>query len=354
MPTPYFRQLPNFEYVNRLKDNTEISSYLPVKNLFKRFVINQNHYSFGPQLIYKKAEWKALAEKAEDELTDEEREQLNAIMSTNTDLVRITNSGRFKCTVDLGLEDFNEASADVFQVEPANLELEEGETKDVRVWSFPKEVGEYSNALLACVTNNPEPLRFELKSWGVEPTIDIEGPWADAIAEAEKAVEECTDKKALKGLEDALAALKASFTFTFERQLVGKTESKTFTVYNTCQLPVAWEIDSDDFACFRKSCRCLLNRLFVAYWARRFRTHTFELPAHTQKVCSEKFCRVVVVLYTSGGGLDLELLVICLRPVRFSCLHPPEQVYTILSTVETPKWLEVCWSSSKMARPWHA
>ena len=44
MPTPYFRQLPNFEYVNRLKDNTEISSYLPVKNLFKRFVINPDYF----------------------------------------------------------------------------------------------------------------------------------------------------------------------------------------------------------------------------------------------------------------------------------------------------------------------
>lgn len=44
MPTPYFRQLPNFEYVNRLKDSTEISSYLPVKNLFKRFVINPDYF----------------------------------------------------------------------------------------------------------------------------------------------------------------------------------------------------------------------------------------------------------------------------------------------------------------------
>jgi|TARA_R100000084_G_scaffold94971_1_gene48715 hypothetical protein len=44
MPTPYFRQLPNFEYINRLKDSTEISSYLPVKNLFKRFVINPDYF----------------------------------------------------------------------------------------------------------------------------------------------------------------------------------------------------------------------------------------------------------------------------------------------------------------------
>jgi len=36
MATPYFRYLPNLEYVNRLKENKNISTYIQVKNLFKR------------------------------------------------------------------------------------------------------------------------------------------------------------------------------------------------------------------------------------------------------------------------------------------------------------------------------
>lgn len=36
MSRPYFRYLPNFEYVNRLKENKNISTYIQVKNLFKR------------------------------------------------------------------------------------------------------------------------------------------------------------------------------------------------------------------------------------------------------------------------------------------------------------------------------
>lgn len=36
MSSPYFRYLPNFEYVNRLKENKNISAYLVVKNIFKR------------------------------------------------------------------------------------------------------------------------------------------------------------------------------------------------------------------------------------------------------------------------------------------------------------------------------
>ena len=36
MANPYFRNLPNFEYVNRSKEGKFISNYTEVKNLFKR------------------------------------------------------------------------------------------------------------------------------------------------------------------------------------------------------------------------------------------------------------------------------------------------------------------------------
>lgn len=36
MAKPYFRQVPNFEYINRNADSQQISNYIPVKNLFKR------------------------------------------------------------------------------------------------------------------------------------------------------------------------------------------------------------------------------------------------------------------------------------------------------------------------------
>lgn len=36
MALPYFRQVPNFEYVDRTKDNTKLSQFIQVKNLFKR------------------------------------------------------------------------------------------------------------------------------------------------------------------------------------------------------------------------------------------------------------------------------------------------------------------------------
>ena len=36
MTNSYFKQVPNFEYVNRTKGSTDISNYISVKNLFKR------------------------------------------------------------------------------------------------------------------------------------------------------------------------------------------------------------------------------------------------------------------------------------------------------------------------------
>ena len=36
MTNSYFKQVPNFEYVNRTKGSQDISNYITVKNLFKR------------------------------------------------------------------------------------------------------------------------------------------------------------------------------------------------------------------------------------------------------------------------------------------------------------------------------
>ena len=216
----------------------------------KRFVVNENFYSFGPILNFKKAEWKALADKPFEELNEEEQVQLAYIQATSTDVVRVTNNGRFKCNVDMGLEHVpeNEAHKNTFIVEPSTLELEEGETKDVRLWAFPPEIGEFKNTLLMCVQDNAEPIRYDLKCWGVEPTIDLDGPWTEAIRIAEEELAACEDKKLMKEFEDKVTALKETFTFDFDRQLINKTEFKTFTVKNSSLLPVSWNIDLGDFA----------------------------------------------------------------------------------------------------------
>ena len=66
---------------------------------------------------------------------------------------------------------------DVFQLETRKLDIEEGETKEVKVWALPREAREYKNNLVLCVENNPFPIQYMMKCWGVDPTVEIDGPW---------------------------------------------------------------------------------------------------------------------------------------------------------------------------------
>lgn len=66
---------------------------------------------------------------------------------------------------------------DVFQLETKKLDIEEGETKEVKVWALPREAKEYKNNLVLCVENNPFPIQYMMKCWGVDPTVEIDGPW---------------------------------------------------------------------------------------------------------------------------------------------------------------------------------
>ena len=45
MATPYFRYIPNFEYVNRLYENVSINAYIQTKNLFKRGALREDIFS---------------------------------------------------------------------------------------------------------------------------------------------------------------------------------------------------------------------------------------------------------------------------------------------------------------------
>ena len=45
MAKTYFRQLPDFDYVNRTSENRNISAYETVKNIFKRAKISDDIFS---------------------------------------------------------------------------------------------------------------------------------------------------------------------------------------------------------------------------------------------------------------------------------------------------------------------
>lgn len=83
-------------------------------------------------------------------------EAWRSAFSTNGETFRLSNNGPFPTTASLSWERGNPGG--VFSVEPASLDLAEGETKEVTVWAFPKQVGRSTHHSL------------ELR-WGVQPQL---------------------------------------------------------------------------------------------------------------------------------------------------------------------------------------
>lgn len=219
----------------------------------KRFVSSEDFYSFGPLLKFKESIWR-VDPSVDGKCTDEAMDRYKSVEATNLDILRISNNGKYPCTVDLGFE--KKAAAEdvshVFFVEPEVLALSEGETKDIRVWGFPKDAQEYNTTLVACISDNPKPVMFDLKCWGVEPTIELIGSWEkllqSRIAELDEVKAEAKpDPKIVKEMESKIEQLKGSPLIDFDRILIDRTELQTFTMKNTCLLPISWEIDPQDF-----------------------------------------------------------------------------------------------------------
>ena len=102
------------------------------------------------------------------------------VTTTNCDKFRLTNTGSYPCDVDMSMLNLDENP--IFFIDDPKITLEEGETKEVTVWAFPQEAETYKNSLIATISDNPEPLRFDLVCSGVVPNITLNGPWEEAIA----------------------------------------------------------------------------------------------------------------------------------------------------------------------------
>ena len=207
----------------------------------------ENFYSFGPLQIFKKAEWRNLIPKTGN--SEEENNNLQLIQ-TNTDIMRLTNDGKFSLTVNLSMKDIDQ----IFYFEPQSIELEEGETKEIKIWAFPTSISEFTNTIIASIPLNPVPVEFPVSCYGVSPTIFIDGPWTEAILQAEFAVENCQDKKNLKDLQLKLQNLKENSVLDFGRILIGKSDIRVFTIRNTSSLPVGWEINLGEYYNLRLNC----------------------------------------------------------------------------------------------------
>jgi hypothetical protein len=230
-------------FMRRIK-STAPKATLPAK----RFVLSDEFYSFGPLLCFKKPEWRApLGENP----SDANKQKFDLVSTTNCDVLRLSNNGKYKCKAEVGFAG-NPDAAGVFYVEPSFVDLEEGETKDVKIWAFPNAEKEFVDNIVVCVSGNPIPISYPVKCVGVEPAIEFSGPWSDAIVAAEQALDEFKktpkpDAKKVKELEAKLASVKESMTLDFDRVLITRTETRTFTAKNPSFVPIAFDVQVGAF-----------------------------------------------------------------------------------------------------------
>ena len=138
----------------------------------KQYVMSREVFEFGPLLVGKEKE--GYKEKYEE----------------NRENFRITNNGQFDMHIDFCFR--NDTEGKVWVVEPEELDLAVDQTQDVTVYAFTEEEGEFQDALICNIRDNPEPVAIPLSCIGASPTIvtdieverDEEGNAVEGAAEA--------------------------------------------------------------------------------------------------------------------------------------------------------------------------
>eukprot|EP00501_MAST-03F_sp_TOSAG23-6_P000263 GSMAST32.ASY1.ANO1.269.1 assembled CDS len=174
----------------------EISA--PPERVSRKFVISRNCYEFGPLLAGKDIE--ACIVKGAAESGSGKRPGRNA------EFFRVSNNSMFSAKVNGEEEDVSCP----FVVDPKELELPVGETKDIVVWAFPQKCHTYKDTLICCVDDNHTPVTFDVSCIGTTR-------------------------------EEAL--LKGPPLLDFDRLLLDRREFRKFVVKNVCTISVAWKLD---------------------------------------------------------------------------------------------------------------
>jgi len=271
---------PRNVFMNRVKSRPEHA--LP---LSKKYVANRSVFEFGPLLTWKTP---SVLKANSPRSVDDKQSPYALARATNSEVLRMTNSGKFPALLDFSFEDSDcltdapiqldtkgkplpvqDKQADVYFVEPKELELAVGETKEVRVWAFPNTAELHSDVLVICVQDNPEPIRFYMTSLGVLPHLELQGPW-----QAEEPEDDFANTIGSTGFgatsgsvtfqrpktatrSDRLASVRSDRgereklqesadivgTVDFDRLLLQRSEQREFSIHNPTTIPVVWQLD---------------------------------------------------------------------------------------------------------------
>jgi len=289
---PTINSDPRNVFMNRVKHRA-----IDAPPLSKKFIVSRDVYEFGPLLTWKTP---TLMEQVEPPVENESKDSSDPVqvldvnspynlaataLATNCESFRVSNNGNFPTTVSFAFAEAKKAAEgggadpnpneNVFFVDPDHVRLSEGDTADVKVWSFPTEDKTlYEDKLIATLEDSPFATEFSVSALGAKPTLTMRGKWsdeadlldaeADAIeileapgADSEKGGEdgntpmydEATNEanKTKKAeLQTKALALRSDAVADFDRLLLGRTEENDFVLKNDGVVPLLWKIDASD------------------------------------------------------------------------------------------------------------
>ncbi|XP_064641495.1 hydrocephalus-inducing protein-like isoform X2 [Lineus longissimus] len=167
--------------------------------VIKKYILTTESYEFGPLLVGK------TREKFKEGKFPENQERITVLNTSPLD-------------ADINFCFLNDSKAETYLLDPPNMVLKPGEQQELNVWAYPKVPGQYDDAIVCCVRENPEPIIFKITCSGVRPELEL-------------------DKKQLH----------------FDKVLLHRKDTKTIYLRNSTLLPVAWKISGmeslgDDFS----------------------------------------------------------------------------------------------------------
>lgn len=186
---PTISREPRIVFSNR-KKNKE-----PNEIVNKKYLLSEDLFDFGPLLVGNNKD------RCREGKFPEYVEHLN-----------IQNVSPLDAEVSFCfLEDTNDKTDSCFFLEPSELVLKPNEIKQLKVFACPREPKVYTDSLICCVKENPEPITFKISCHGQKPELVL-------------------DKK----------------EFNFKQVLLHRKDSKEIRMTNSTLIPVQWRLEGAD------------------------------------------------------------------------------------------------------------
>ena len=110
----------------------------------KQYAVPESTFYFGPLLVGK------TRERYQEGRYPENMEKLT-----------LFNEGPL--TAELSFAFKKDATQITFLLDPPNLILPPNSKKDLRIWAYPKQPGNFQDSLVCCIKDNPEPVTFDIQ-----------------------------------------------------------------------------------------------------------------------------------------------------------------------------------------------